>query len=283
MQIVDSSIKFSSLLPQRPAPLAFVVSCASNRPIIVRLGVSFCTATRFRLNRLRRLPSSCLNPLGGFQDDQHAFCMQILPGGDERTVYSQVDRLRPRFLDTIFLCTVPQLCTEGFPNRCPSHFTASWWDELGPTFCKIHRLGGDCFVLRSLPTSNYLRTTLFKELELCSETKFVATPGPTRQRRLQSTYKALGCHSLHDRSKSFSAYTVSLQASSYKQNGQLITTHNNRQVQSQVMKCTRTQGCQPAIPNGRCSLQNDPGEYNHHIPQCKRHTNLPHYTAPTLI
>ena len=52
-----------------------------------------------------------------------------------------------------------------------------------------------------------------------------------------------------DSSKSFSAmYQFSLQASSYRQYRQTGNNTQYRQVQSQVMKRTRTLGCQPAIP-----------------------------------
>ena len=167
---------------QRRSPLCIL---RVQLPHCFLLGVPF-TAAKSRLNRLRRWPSSCSESIGRISGCcMHFACRFPLAAGC--TVHSQLSAFDlDSFTQPSFYC-LAQLCTEGFPNRRLSQLHSTLWDDLESHFSvKFHRLGGDCFCLSFLPTSNFRPAyyTFSRSLSTALRNQIVATPGPTRQRRL---------------------------------------------------------------------------------------------------
>ena len=94
-------------------------------------------ATKFRLNRLRRWPSSSLNPLVGFQNSAcilHAISLAAQP--TTQSQHSIVD-----FQHDCPLHNSPcELWTQGSYNLRRFHHTAHSGNELGPTFLQFSTL-----------------------------------------------------------------------------------------------------------------------------------------------
>ena len=165
-------------------------------------------ATKFRLNRLRRWPSSSLNPLVGFQFSAcilHAISLAAQP-----TTQSQ--HLIVNFQHVCPLHNSPcQLWTHGSFIWRPSPYTARSGMNSVPLFCKFPphwwRLLLPLFRFNCRPAI----PSLLQEPVSCSETNLSsAVPdAATTLLRLQSSV----CHTLGDIGLN-SKYTHNLQGSS---------------------------------------------------------------------
>ena len=161
-------------------------------PHCIALGMCFA-ATKFRLNRLRRWPSSSLNPLVGFQNSAcilHAISLAAQP--TTQSQHSIVDFQH----DCPLHNSLFQLWTHGSFIWRPFHYTArsgriwshfsvnsppSWWRLLLPSFSSL---------------STCVSSSLLQEPVSCFETNLSsAVPdAATTLLRLQSS----DCHSLGD-------------------------------------------------------------------------------------
>ena len=111
MQIVDSSIKFSSLLPQRPAPLAFVYPVHPTAPLYPPWGSFHCHQVSAQsLEAIAVIMPESVGRISGCC--MHFACKFSLAA--RRTVYSQVIAFTS-FLDTIFLVLFPSFAQKDFP------------------------------------------------------------------------------------------------------------------------------------------------------------------------
>ena len=169
------------------------------------LGMCFAS-TKFRLNRLRRWPSSRMNPLVGFNN--HACILHAISLSAQPSTQSQF--LIVNFQHDCPLHNSPcKLWTHGSFIWRPSPYTARSGMNSVPLFCKFPP---HWWRLR-LPFASTvdLRTSLLQEPVSCSETNLSsAVPdAATTLLRLQSSV----CHTLGD-SGLDSKYTHNLQGSS---------------------------------------------------------------------
>ena len=149
--------------------------------------------------------------------------------------------------DTIFLCMFPSFGQKDFPigvlpktqylvGCSESHFSVN-----------STALVATAFEFFSSSISD-LRTSLFQGPATELRNQIVARPVPQGSDVYNPPAKRWAV-TLWRQIRSRSARCInSLQASSYRQYRQTSNNTQHKQVQSQVMKCTRTLGCQPAIP-----------------------------------
>ena len=219
-------------------------------------------ATKFRLNRLRRWPSSSLNPLVGFQNSAcmlhaHSLAAQL-------TTQSQF-----MIVDFQHVCPLHnspcQLWTQGSYNPRPFQHTARSGNELVPLFCKSSTTlvaTASSFVSLQLSTCELLT---FAGACVLLRNQFVV--GGPRRRDYSAPPAVFGLsHSLAtlERIRSMHTQPAGFLTKQATRSGMFtvhrqVRTHGHKTQQTRTLPTSR-------FPNGECSLQNKAKWYNDNIP-----------------
>ena len=174
------------------------------------LGMCFA-ATKFRLNRLRRWPSSSLNPLVGFQNSAcilHAISLSAQPNTQSQLLIVDFQHVCPLHN------SLGQLWTHGSFILRPSPYTARSGMNSVSLFCKFSTLtGGDCFFLSFSSTVGLRFLLTFAGACVLLRNQIVV--GGPRRRDYSAPPAVFGLsHSLGDTGLGFEVYTHNLQGSS---------------------------------------------------------------------
>ena len=251
---------------QRRSPLSILLV---QLPHWFPLGMCFA-ATEFRLNRLRRWPSSSLNPLVGFQNSacmMHAFSLAAQPNTQSQLSIVNFQHDCPLHNSLCKLWTQGSYKLRPFQHTARSgniwsHFSVNslplWWRLLLPS--SLHcRLAFPPHFCRSLcPASKPIcrRRSQMPRL-LCS----ACSPRiVTHSRRLWIRFE------VYTQPAGF----LTKQAT----RSGIHSSQASKDARSQTQANTRTLPTS-RFPNGECSLQNKAKWYNDNIPINATHSNLP--------